>query len=148
MDITKVVYPSIAHPIFRIGSGEESDVTKIKCLFARCTQGNKYSVLQSPQGINYQVPADKISVITKILVSTDEANGNFNFQWGISAVHNSETPPDGYLNLTEFFYMATVNIAYNFDVFIPFPAEKYPHIFAQAGSCVLTAFGIEVDNPA
>ena len=115
----------------------------------------QWDTLQSPQTVDYQVPAGKTLVITTWQGSIHAAAGTnvrLEIGYGDAAVGNSATSPTGAVVVYETSWVTADGAPAEHAVWVPVPAEKYPFIQPHGGDLSLAAVGavtggLEVNAP-
>ncbi len=115
-------------------------------LMKYCVCGaSNYSVLKSPGGVSYQVPAGKKFVITKIQTTSGTAGTALKMVYGDNAIVDAVTVPTNKVDLSERWYLQTAVQNYEIDTYLEIPAEKYAHVNGISASQFANIYGYEVD---
>lgn len=128
---------------FRLGSLAQDAVTGIKIIFA--TPANaQFMTLETPVGIDYQVPAGKTFYITQAYTEIGGANGSFLVGYGDDGVPSQAGAPTNWKQMTTLLYIDKANVSYPFNLFVPIPAGKYPTLLASGGVGHINIVGVEL----
>lgn len=128
---------------FRIGSLAQDAITGIRTIF--CTPANThYMTLESPVGIDYQVPAGKTFYMAGALFRTDTAGSGFVVGYGDVGVPSQVGAPANWKQMSTAIYTSPANISVPVNFFIAIPTGKYPCIKASGGFCHMHIFGVEL----
>lgn len=128
---------------YKTGFGVTSAIAAIKNICAYVT-ANTRSVFTENEA-NYQVPAGKTLIITKISYSFSAANQQVVILYGDTAVQNSAADPTTPIIVLRELAGLAANVEYHHECCIKIPAGKYPHINTTAASCWVKATAILED---
>ena len=133
---------------FRLGSVGQDTINNVKTGHATSGTNNNYMTFEFPIGTDYQVTAGYTFLITKILFRHSGTGAAFYLGYGDTGVADGASAPTNFVQVTQLFAAANNLELFEYDIFVPIPAGKYPCIkcAAASGTVYVQIYGIEVAN--
>jgi hypothetical protein len=129
---------------FKVGSLAQDAITGLKAASVYISATARYMSFEFPVATDYQVPAGKTFIITKILYASTAANSRMQIGTGTAAVADGAAAPAGYVALTTLFFAHVDTTEYASDVYIPIAENLYPCAYSAANDAHIRIFGVEV----
>lgn len=127
---------------FKIGSVAQDGKDDIKTMLFDCSVNN-HDTLEQPLGTDFVVTAGHTFVITKMHVYGTAGGTRIEIGYGDDGVDDGAEPTN-WVEMTGHFLLETANKQYDYDLFIPIPAGKYPAIGCITGNIEGQISGIEI----
>lgn len=111
--------------------------------FSGTAGSGSFDTFNDAAGANYQVPAGKVLIITRLILTSGGANGGIVFGDSTASVDNS-TIPTGWVDNVGRILNPSANVSVQYSLHKRFETGKFPGLTAITGTAWYSVFGIEV----
>jgi hypothetical protein len=132
----------MATRVYKVGFAITDTAGDLLCLSAATSADAKYDCFENAD-TNY-APSGKACYIGHLDLSGGAGAASIaKIYYGDDAKDDS-TAPTGAKQVTGSFYLLLQNTTYSYDVLVPIPDTKYPHLNSGGGAQTATAYAIQV----
>lgn len=125
------------------GSYCQDNLTNL--IYRRCgALSGQWTVFTDADSVAYQVPSGKTLYIIRVFGYSDGSGAAILILYGDNAVSGSGSAPTNSVYVTRRLFLGTATLRYEFNVWLPIPSLKYPHLCCITSGSNISISGILV----
>jgi hypothetical protein len=129
---------------YKLGTLVTDTITGLKNLTGYASLSFHYATFEYPQAIDYQVPAGKKFIITKLIFYSGDVAAVWKIGYGDDGVADGIVSPTNLVYILRELASTPANTLITVETYLEIPALKYPCMYTVSNGVWVNVMGIEL----